>query len=183
MNSLARALQKLSLAQPQSVPSLLVTVRYRHVRVTKPEIGHGKSYRRIVHFPDQYTVKPLEVTNLGGRDPKTGRLAVKGIGGGIKHKYHWIDWKREGPIEGPPQEERVIKIIKDGCRTAHVALVAYGDRLKYILASENMKPGDIIRTSCHIPRIPGMCLFWKLKYLHRAKLFEVHTLLIFFLII
>ncbi|KAK9881196.1 hypothetical protein WA026_014543 [Henosepilachna vigintioctopunctata] len=59
-----------------------------------------------------------------------------------------------GPKEGPPLEERVIKIIKDGCRTANVALVASGSNLRYILATENMKAGDIIKTSCHIPRIP-----------------------------
>ena len=155
MTSLARALQKLCITQPQIAPRFIVSVRTRIVTPPKPEIGRGKSFRSIVHFPENYTVKPLEVTNLGGRDPKTGRLAVKGIGGGIKHKYHWIDWHRVGPSEGPPQEERVIQIIKDGCRTAHVALVAYGDKLKYILATENMKPGDIIRTSSHIPRIPG----------------------------
>lgn len=45
--------------------------------------------------------------------------------------------------------------MEDGCRTANIALVAVGDRLKYILATENMKAGDLIKTSCHIPRIPG----------------------------
>ena len=114
MTSLARALQKLCITQPQIAPRFIVSVRTRIVTPPKPEIGRGKSFRRIVHFPENYTVKPLEVTNLGGRDPKTGRLAVKGIGGGIKHKYHWIDWHRVGPSEGPPQEERVIQIIKDG---------------------------------------------------------------------
>lgn len=38
----------------------------------KPKPGLGKAYRRIVHFPEEYTVKPLEVTNLAGRDPVTG---------------------------------------------------------------------------------------------------------------
>lgn len=130
------------------------SVRNKYLHKELPQIGHGKAFRRIVHFPEEYTVKPLEVTNLGGRDPVTGRLVVKGIGGGIKHKYHWIDWKRVGPKEGPPVEEKVLKIIKDGCRTAFVALVGSGDRLKYILATENMKPGDIIKTSCYIPRTP-----------------------------
>lgn len=102
-------------------------------------------------------MSPLENTHLAGRDPISGRLVAKGIGGGIKHKYHWIDWKRVGPKEGPPQVERVVKVIEDGCRTAHVALVAYEDKLKYILATENMKAGDLIKTSCHIPRIPGKC--------------------------
>ncbi|KPJ09881.1 39S ribosomal protein L2, mitochondrial [Papilio machaon] len=122
--------------------------------IEKPKPGFGKSYRRIVHFPEEYTVKPLNVTNLAGRDPVTGRLVAKGIGGGIKHKYHWIDWYRKGPTEGPPQEEKVIQIMEDGCRTSHIALVAVGDKLKYILATENMKAGDIIKTSCHLPRIP-----------------------------
>ncbi|XP_066248819.1 large ribosomal subunit protein uL2m [Euwallacea similis] len=130
------------------------SVRTKMKFVDKPQIGHGIAFRRKVHFTEKYTIKPLEVTNLAGRDPETGRLVVKGIGGGIKHKYHWIDWKRIGPKEGPPQVEKVIKIIKDGCRTAHVALVAYGEKLKYILATENMKPGDLLKTSCHIPRIP-----------------------------
>lgn len=129
-----------------------VRTRYRYVEL--PKIGHGTAFRRIVHYPEEYTVKPLEVTNLGGRDPKTGRMVVKGIGGGIKHKYHWIDWKRIGPSEGPPLVEKVIKIIKDGCRTSLVALVASGDKMKYILATENMKAGDLIKTSCYIPRIP-----------------------------
>ncbi|CAH1979883.1 unnamed protein product [Acanthoscelides obtectus] len=51
-------------------------------------------------------------------------------------------------------EEKVLKIIIDGCRTAHVALIGQGDKLRYILATENMKPGDVIKTSSHIPRIP-----------------------------
>lgn len=47
-----------------------------------------------------------------------------------------------------------MDIIFDGCRTAKVALVAVGDDVKYILATENMKAGDIIKTSRFIPRIP-----------------------------
>lgn len=45
--------------------------------------------------------------------------------------------------------------MEDGCRTAHIALVAVGDKLKYILATENMKAGDIIKTSRELPRNPG----------------------------
>jgi large subunit ribosomal protein L2 len=85
-----------------------------------------------------------------------GRVVCKGIGGGIKHKYHWIAWNREGPKEGKPIEEKVIQIMDDGCRTARIALVAGGDQLKYILATENMQAGDILKTSRHIPRIPGL---------------------------
>lgn len=92
---------------------------------------------------------------MAGRDPETGRVVAKGIGGGIKHKYHWVQFTRDGPKEGPPQLEKIIDVLFDGCRTANVALVAVGDTLKYIIASENMKAGDIIKTSRFIPRIPG----------------------------
>lgn len=45
--------------------------------------------------------------------------------------------------------------MDDGCRTAKIALVGTGDELKYIIATENMKAGDVIRSSKYIPRIPG----------------------------
>lgn len=96
-----KALQRLVLVE---IPNLQkIVTRNKAKCVEKPRIGVGTAFRRIVHFPEEYTVQPLNVTNLGGRDPKTGRVVVKGIGGGIKHKYHWIDWKRVGPKEGPPQ--------------------------------------------------------------------------------
>ncbi|XP_011505169.1 PREDICTED: 39S ribosomal protein L2, mitochondrial [Ceratosolen solmsi marchali] len=128
---------------------------WKPVNVPKPGVK-GKSYRRIVHFKDEYTVEPLEVTNLAGRDPVTGRVVCKGIGGGIKHKYHWINWHRDGPtdLNEKPKEEEVLKVFKDGCRTSYVALVGSGSELKYILATVNMKKGDILKTHKGIPRIP-----------------------------
>lgn len=65
---------------------------------------------------------------------------------------------RDGPdTEGDIKVEKVLEIIKCGCRTSSVALVGVGDELKYILATENMKPGDLIKTSRFIPRIPVRC--------------------------
>ena len=85
-----------------------------------------------------------------------GRVVCIGIGGGIKHKFHWINWKREGPtdLNEPPKEEKVLKVFPDGCRTSHVALVGSGKELKYILATINMKAGDILKTHMGVPRIP-----------------------------
>lgn len=155
MNNLSAIFKQLAIGDLSNNLRIVGCIRTKAKIVEKPQIGHGISFRRIVHFPEKYTIKPLEVTNLGGRDPKTGRKVVNGIGGGIKHKYHWISWKRFGREDGPAFEEKVLKIFKDGCRTAHVALVGGGDNLKYYLATENMKEGDIIKTSSHIPRIPG----------------------------
>lgn len=81
---------------------------------------------------------------------------AKGIGGGIKHKYHWIRWMRDGPtdITEPPKEDKVLAIIKDGCRTSNVALIGSGNHMQYILATKNMKIGDIIRTHKGVPPNP-----------------------------
>ncbi|XP_050484614.1 39S ribosomal protein L2, mitochondrial [Bombus huntii] len=140
--------------KPASVPVQVQPKRnqWNLVKVPKPGVK-GKSYRRIVHFKDKYTVEPLNVTNLAGRDPVTGRLVAKGIGGGIKHKYHWIQWIRDGPtdLNEPPREDKVLAVFKDGCRTSFVALIGNGSNLQYILATENMKVGDIIRTHKGIP--------------------------------
>lgn len=160
MATLARLFHQLSIGSAvvrdvRLLPACSISTESLARVMNKPKPGTGTAYRRIVHYPDQYTVEPLKVTNLAGRDPETGRLIAKGIGGGIKHKYHWIKWVRDGPAEGAPQVEKVIDVIHDGCRTAKVALVAVGDELKYILATENMKPGDLIKTSRFIPRIPG----------------------------
>ncbi|XP_043267496.1 39S ribosomal protein L2, mitochondrial [Venturia canescens] len=144
-----------------NVPAACQIQPSRNAGMWKPKITpkpgiNGKCWRRIVHYKDSYTVEPLEVTNLAGRDPVSGRVVAKGIGGGIKHKYHWINWKREGPksLDEPPKEEKVLAVFEDGCRTSWVALVASGNEMKYILATENMKPGMILKTSQAIPRNP-----------------------------
>ncbi|KAH8369768.1 hypothetical protein KR093_000969 [Drosophila rubida] len=142
------------LHQRGAVALLQQQLRTKTKYVEKPKPGAGQQFRRIVHFPDQYTVQPLKITHLAGRDPVSGRMVAKGIGGGIKQQYRWIKWVRDGPSEGAPQEERVVELLRDGCRTAKVALVAVGDELKYILATENMREGDILKTSRFIPRIP-----------------------------
>lgn len=40
-------------------------------------------------------------------------------------------------------------------RSADIALVAGGNRKRWIIATENMQPGDIIRNSAHIGRMAG----------------------------
>lgn len=87
-----------------------------------------------------------------------GRVVTARIGGGIKHLFHWVDCKRVGPKT--PNEfyvEKVIQIMQCGCRSAHIALVGGENHLRYILATINMKAGDIIRTSQYIP--PEACLY------------------------
>ncbi|KAI9558175.1 hypothetical protein GHT06_014928 [Daphnia sinensis] len=109
--------------------------------------------RWIVKFPEKYTVKKLPLMKLAGRDPTTGKRVVGGLGGGHKKKYRWVDKCRHGPKEGPPLVEKILAIQYDPCQSAKIALVASGDKVRYIIASSTMKAGDLISTSGHIPRI------------------------------
>ena len=79
-----------------------------------------------------------------------------GLGGGHKKKYRWVDNCRVGPKEGAPLVEKVLRLLYDPCRSAKIALVAGGERVRYILASSTMKAGDLISTSGHIPRNASM---------------------------
>nr|XP_013809796.1 PREDICTED: 39S ribosomal protein L2, mitochondrial [Apteryx mantelli mantelli] len=67
-----------------------------------------------------------------------------------------IDFQRLRYEEGAPPapfEEKVINVRYDPCRSADIALVAGGNRKRWIIATENMQPGDIIKNSSHIGRM------------------------------
>ena len=84
-----------------------------------------------------------------------GRVVNKREGGGHRQNWRWVDEKRTGPKSGPPLVERVLRIQYDPHRSADIALVGSGNHKRYILATENMKAGDLIKTSGEIPDVPG----------------------------
>ncbi|KAK6037263.1 Ribosomal Proteins L2, RNA binding domain protein, partial [Cooperia oncophora] len=66
-----------------------------------------------------------------------------------------IDYHSRGPTEpGKTYDERVLEVRRDPNRSSHIALVAGTEGKRWILATENMKAGDIISTTCHIPENP-----------------------------
>uniref|UniRef100_A0A8C0GQV8 Large ribosomal subunit protein uL2m n=1 Tax=Chelonoidis abingdonii TaxID=106734 RepID=A0A8C0GQV8_CHEAB len=86
----------------------------------------------------------------------TGRITVHGIGGGHKQRYRMIDFQRLRYVSGAesgPYEEKVIQVRYDPCRSADIALVAGGKQKRWIIATENMQPGDLLKTSGHIGRM------------------------------
>ncbi|XP_035179004.1 39S ribosomal protein L2, mitochondrial [Oxyura jamaicensis] len=97
----------------------------------------------------KYTVRAVGMRKTGGRD-HTGRIRVRGIGGGHKRRYRMIDFQRLRYEEGT---EKVVSVRYDPCRSADIALVAGGNRKRWIIATENMQPGDIIRNSSRIGRM------------------------------
>nr|XP_023401302.1 39S ribosomal protein L2, mitochondrial isoform X1 [Loxodonta africana] len=103
----------------------------------------------------KYTITPVKMKKSGGRD-HTGHIRVHGIGGGHKQRYRMIDFLRFRPeqeTKSGPFEEKVIVVRYDPCRSAHIALVAGGSRKRWIIATENMKAGDVILNSDHISRM------------------------------
>lgn len=93
-----------------------------------------------------YTTKPLPFPKTGGRGPN-GRIWTHRIGGGHKRNFRMIDWIRGGPSEGEPLVEKVHRILYDPNRSARIALVASAEHKRYIIATQNMKPGDLIKSS------------------------------------
>ncbi|XP_030414046.1 39S ribosomal protein L2, mitochondrial isoform X2 [Gopherus evgoodei] len=103
----------------------------------------------------KYTTRPIGMKKTGGRD-HTGRITVHGIGGGHKQRYRMIDFQRLRYVSGAesgPYEEKVIQVRYDPCRSADIALVAGGKQKRWIIATENMQPGDLLKTSGHIGRM------------------------------
>ena len=90
----------------------------------------------------------------GGRNVH-GRITVQQIGGGHKHHYRLIDFKRnkEG-VTGT-----VASIEYDPNRTAWIALVSYADGDKrFIIAPEGLKVGDKVVSSNSADIKPGNSL-------------------------
>lgn len=112
-------------------------------------------YRYIPLLPPdgRYTTKPLKCRHLGGRHPETGRVVVRTIHRGNKKNFRWVDYTRHAP-EGETIEEKVYHIRYDPLNTFLLALVAREGFRRWIPASENVKPGDVIRTTNIIPRNP-----------------------------
>ena len=121
--------------------------------------GPHANYRHKIVYPadGKYTIKKLDVIKLGGRDPVTGRKVIQQVGGGSKQKHRWIDWMRlpnDWPRDGPDLVEKVISINYDPMRKPYIALTGYGDRLRWQIATSDMKEGDLLTTTWKIPKIP-----------------------------
>lgn len=163
VSGLTRALRSLSLAQPALLSSQVVSQTKLGTQVsgtvvqcrgflTTASLEQNKTFWKQM---EKYTVRPIGMKKTGGRD-HSGRIRTHGIGGGHKQKYRCIDFQRlryAEDKEGQPFEEKVVEVRYDPCRSADIAMVAGGDRKRWIIATENMKEGTIIKTSGVIGRM------------------------------
>lgn len=84
-----------------------------------------------------------------------GKVVNAKIGGGPKVNWYMRDDHYPEAEETQGLEEKVLRIHPDPIRTAHLALVGTGNHKRYIIAHQNMKEGDIIKTNRDIPTISG----------------------------
>ena len=114
------------------------------VKVVNPELHSGKPYAGLVEKQKQNA----------GRNNK-GRITVRHRGGGHKHHYRIIDFKRDK--DGI--EARVERLEYDPNRTAHIALLVYADgERRYIIAPKGIKAGDVVVSGSDAPIKTGNCL-------------------------
>jgi len=99
----------------------------------------------------EYTVRPLPFPRTGGRGPN-GRIWNHKRAGGHKRRFRMIDWQRAKLEQREDLLEKVDKILYDPNRSARIALVAGGETKRYIIATANMKEGDIIRSSARLSK-------------------------------
>ncbi|XP_078452547.1 large ribosomal subunit protein uL2m [Lampetra planeri] len=117
-------------------------------------------YKAIWKKNKTYTIRPIGRKKTGGRD-HTGRIRTHGIGGGHRQCYRMIDFKRlpVGLLAGrldenkTVMEEKVMEVRYDPLRSADIALVAGGTHKRWIIATQSMQPGDVIKTSGFIGRM------------------------------
>merc|ERR1719223_222488 len=99
-----------------------------------------------------YTTMPLRIERNGGRG-HTGVQWIRHIGGGDSRMFFWIDKWRMHPEDPDMVQEEVIELFNHSDQSAKFALVAGGMRKRYVSATSEMAPGDIITSSRKDPPV------------------------------
>lgn len=125
------------------------------LKALKP-ITSGTRGRIAAVDPDLYKGRPEKGLSTGGGKKggrnNRGRVTAFQRGGGHKRLYRQVDFRRDNlGIEG-----RVEHIEYDPNRTAHIALIFFGNGDKrYILAPQGLRPGDVVLAGTDAEIRPG----------------------------
>jgi large subunit ribosomal protein L2 len=117
----------------------------RHqVRVVNPHLWKGDPYAPLV-----------EVCHKNGGRNNNGHITTRHKGGGHKHHYRVVDFKRSK--DGIPA--LVERLEYDPNRSAHIALLLYKDgERRYIIAPRGLAVGDTVQSGQDAPIKPGNTL-------------------------
>ncbi|GAB2190906.1 50S ribosomal protein L2 [Sessilibacter sp. MAH2] len=107
------------------------------VSVVNPDLHKGDPYAPLVE----------KKSKTGGRN-NAGRITTRHVGGGHKHHYRIVDFKRNK--DGIPA--KVERLEYDPNRTAYIALVCFADgERRYIIAPKGLSVGDVVETGVSAP--------------------------------
>lgn len=108
------------------------------VKVVTPYLYKGEPYAPLLE----------KQSSTAGRN-NYGRITVRHKGGGHKHHYRLVDFKRNDKDGIPAKVER---IEYDPNRSAHIALLCYADgERRYIIAPRHLKTGDTLVSGADAP--------------------------------
>ena len=114
------------------------------VKVATPGLHKGEPHAPLLE----------KQTKTGGRN-NAGRITTRHQGGGHKHHYRLVDFKRDKDNIAA----RVERIEYDPNRTAHIALVLYADgERRYIIAPRGLQAGAVIVSGAAAPIKVGNAL-------------------------
>lgn len=117
----------------------------RHVvKIVGEELFKGRAYAPLLE----------KQSKSGGRN-NNGRITTRHIGGGHRHHYRLIDFKRTK--DGVPAT--VERLEHDPNRSAHIALLMYADgERRYIIAPKGVSAGDVLESGVNAPIKKGNAL-------------------------
>ena len=114
------------------------------VRVSTPGLHKGAPYAALTESKSK----------TGGRN-HYGRITTRHVGGGHRHHYRLIDFKRTK--DGIPAT--VERLEHDPNRSAHIALLKYADgERRYIIAPKGVSAGDVLESGVNAPIKKGNAL-------------------------
>src|SRR5215467_12074395 len=114
------------------------------VKVVNPELHKGRPIERLT-----------ESRKRGSGRNNVGRITTRHQGGGHKHHYRIVDFKRAK--DGIAA--KVERLEYDPNRSAHLALLLYADgERRYIVAPRGVTVGTQLMSGSEAPIKPGNCL-------------------------
>src|SRR5215471_21144546 len=114
------------------------------VKVVNPDLFKGRSIERLT-----------ESRKRGSGRNNHGRITTRHQGGGHKHHYRIVDFRRNK--DGIAA--KVERLEYDPNRSAHLALLLYTDgERRYIIAPRGVAAGTQVMSGAEAPIKPGNCL-------------------------
>lgn len=138
--------------RPVSTRANILPITYFHTS-SYLEGRYGHRLIKLWEQKGKYTTEPLKVWRTGGRLPMgpeklPGRKWTAKLGGGLPRQFFWVQHNRISKSDVENERlffERVMLIKEDDNRSGYIALVGGPTIRRWILATDEMKVGDIIR--------------------------------------